>query len=197
MITIITLCKKINQNKPKFCINCKHFLIDNTSIEFSRCSLFPIIEEDHNFLVTGISEKKEVEYNHCSITRSWDNYCGVNGKMYKRKYSKKFSENSVEVFHKPQTQEKKTKMVRDLGKIKSDGVFRKLQTPSAPLTGQALQGSDEEENISNELMALKLIQEVEEKLFKKSNEEILPKYNFNIKNIKNIRKNNEFTEKDF
>ena len=80
-------------NKPKLCINCKYFIKnihndnDNDN-EFGKCSLFPRVEEDNEFLVTGIHKNKNINYYYASTARS-TNMCGKEGKMYKRKYVKK------------------------------------------------------------------------------------------------------------
>ena len=75
--------------KPKLCINCKHFITDGDTDKFGRCSLFPIKHENRDFLVNGIDEDKIIAYTYCSITRNHDDMCGVDGKMYTRKYRKK------------------------------------------------------------------------------------------------------------
>jgi len=76
----------------KFCVNCK-FAINNMDLDkynnnkFMKCSRFPIINENNKqCLVTNISEEN---YNYCSIARKFNDMCGEEGKMYKKKYIKK------------------------------------------------------------------------------------------------------------
>jgi hypothetical protein len=77
---------ELKQIKPKLCINCKYFISDNDSGRFSKCSLFPLEINNYNFLVNGI---EETEYYYCSTARNFDNMCGIEGNMHKRKYIKK------------------------------------------------------------------------------------------------------------
>jgi len=72
--------------KPKLCINCKYFITDNNTGKFGKCSLFPRKESDIYSLVNGIDN---IEYNHCSVSRNLENMCGKEGKMYKKKYTKR------------------------------------------------------------------------------------------------------------
>jgi len=72
----------LNIIKPKLCINCKYFLINNNNNELSKCSLFPKEIDNSNFLVTGIEEEKIVDYSYCSTARQFYHMCGNEGKMY-------------------------------------------------------------------------------------------------------------------
>ena len=75
---------------PKLCVNCKYFLTDNDTGKFGKCSLFQKKENDIYSLVNGIKEVKNNEYIHfCSVARSTEHMCGQEGKMYKKKYTKK------------------------------------------------------------------------------------------------------------
>ena len=67
---------------PKLCINCKFFTNSFlTNNMFGRCSLFPKEEKrDINYYVTGI--EKNVEFQYCSIARTFDDMCGKEGKKY-------------------------------------------------------------------------------------------------------------------
>lgn len=71
-----------SRSKPKFCVNCKYF-IETTYLnrDNGKCSLFP--NESKDYLVSGL--KKPENYYYCSTARSWDNMCGINGTMYKKK----------------------------------------------------------------------------------------------------------------
>ena len=77
--------------KPKLCINCKYFITDYNKDIFGKCSLFPIKEEAINHLINGIQKEEEKEYYYCSTSRRSDNMCGIEGKMYKKKYVKKIN----------------------------------------------------------------------------------------------------------
>ena len=71
--------------KPKFCVNCKFFIIDNENNEYSTCMKFP--EKNNKFLVTGNYEVKN--FNYCSIARHYDDMCGVNATKYVKKRENK------------------------------------------------------------------------------------------------------------
>lgn len=76
--------------KPKLCINCKYFIKDYLSNDkFGKCSLFPKKENDIYMLVSGIPEDKNLEYHYCSVSREIVNMCGKEGKLYKKKYTKR------------------------------------------------------------------------------------------------------------
>lgn len=71
--------------KPKLCINCKYFIQDHDNTEYGKCFLFPRKEGKIKFLVNGIN--KEL-YTYCSIARDYNDMCGEEGIMYKKKYIK-------------------------------------------------------------------------------------------------------------
>jgi hypothetical protein len=91
IFTILTLLFwPILSLKPKFCINCKYFITDNITNKFGRCSLFPKKENNDIYtLVNGIHGETNIEYNYCSVSRELEHMCGKEGKMYKKKYTKK------------------------------------------------------------------------------------------------------------
>jgi len=70
-------------------LNEKRCIKDNHSNIFGKCSLFPKEEKDIYSLVNGIHQDKNNEYFHCSVARNWEDMCGPEGKMYKKKYTKK------------------------------------------------------------------------------------------------------------
>ena len=89
----LSIDPKLSKNpKPKFCINCKHFMPDTTfssednSNKFGRCSLFKNIMYEKYYLVNSKIEDTYDNYQYCSTIRNDDNKCGVNGKLYKKKY---------------------------------------------------------------------------------------------------------------
>jgi len=73
--------------KPKLCINCKHFITDNNTDKFGKCSLFTKKNNIYN-LVNGIN-KDNIEYHYCAVSRDTEDMCGKEGKMYKKKYLKR------------------------------------------------------------------------------------------------------------
>lgn len=83
--------------KPKFCIECKHFIPSGGSNydEFGKCSLskYEIDRNDEQFLVTGIQIPLIVEYRFCTTMRSYEHMCGKEGKEYVRKYRKRILKN--------------------------------------------------------------------------------------------------------
>jgi hypothetical protein len=84
--SIILPISSLQQVKPKLCINCKYFIPDNGNGEFGKCSLFPNIVKNTDFLVNGVNK---VEYYYCSTARSSNKMCDEEGKYYKKKVHKK------------------------------------------------------------------------------------------------------------
>jgi hypothetical protein len=74
-------------NKPRFCVNCKHFIPSNPfgNDEFGKCALYAKIEPDNTYFVTGESKYIEPDYKYCTIVRSYEKYCGKDGKHYSEK----------------------------------------------------------------------------------------------------------------
>ena len=71
--------------EQKLCKNCKHFIPNPRDIKFSKCALFPKLEEDHYALIDGVEYEIPVEYFHCSITRNYNHMCGKKGRKYEKK----------------------------------------------------------------------------------------------------------------
>lgn len=75
------------RTKPKFCVNCKHFIPstgDSSKDElYAKCAMFPH-QNSSDYLVTG----KNIydSYFFCSTARSWSDMCGPDAKKYKKKY---------------------------------------------------------------------------------------------------------------
>ena len=70
----------LNVIKPKLCVNCKHFITDNDSDKFAKCSLFTQKEKnDVYMLVNGIHEGKNIDYHYCSVLRELEHRCGKEG----------------------------------------------------------------------------------------------------------------------
>ena len=55
---------------------------------FGKCSLFPRKENDIFRLVNG-NHKENIDYHYCSTSREIEEKCGKEGKMYKKKYTRK------------------------------------------------------------------------------------------------------------
>jgi hypothetical protein len=87
-LVLLTNSLKIKQ---KLCVNCKFFITPKNGLkdEFGRCAKFPF--ENTKFLVDGIV--REDDFYSCSTARSWETLCGKNAKQYKKKYTRKLSEN--------------------------------------------------------------------------------------------------------
>ena len=88
---LLMLCS--GNKLPKFCVNCKYFITSadifspfGGNKEFGKCALFQRDNDDDNdFLVTGISKFKPIEYKYCSTARNSDSMCGSQGKFYMKK----------------------------------------------------------------------------------------------------------------
>jgi hypothetical protein len=89
ILSILLFSFSLNPNNIKHCINCKFFIDDNDTGKFGKCSLFPRISKDNYFLVNGVINLKSNDFIYCSVAREYENMCGINGKMHKRKYTKK------------------------------------------------------------------------------------------------------------
>ena len=70
------------KEKPKLCIDCKHFITDGKTGEFGKCSLFSMKNNKSKFLVSGIDTG---EYQYCFVSRDRDYMCGEEGKFYEKK----------------------------------------------------------------------------------------------------------------
>lgn len=69
-------------NKPKLCINCKHFMqIDGISKVYGKCLLFPLNSNER--LVVGYNET--TNYYYCTTARSHSDMCGEEGKLFLKK----------------------------------------------------------------------------------------------------------------
>jgi hypothetical protein len=79
----------LREIKPKLCINCKYFITDNISDKYGKCSLFTILDTNRYDLVDGIRKDKNILHHYCSTSRSCNHMCSEEGKMYKKKYTRK------------------------------------------------------------------------------------------------------------
>lgn len=94
MLSIILPSFSVNclSQTPKLCINCKYFINNGVTDEYGKCSFFlkeRLKSQDYDFLVNGIIKDQPKDYMYCSLVRSDENKCGIEGKMHKRKYNKK------------------------------------------------------------------------------------------------------------
>lgn len=84
--SIILPTLSLKKTISKFCINCKFFInSDSNDNKYGKCSLFPMHENNINFLVTGLENN---DYSYCKTARTYDDMCGKEGKKYKKKPSK-------------------------------------------------------------------------------------------------------------
>ena len=81
--TILSPLFSLKVDKPKFCINCKHFISDSHTDKFGKCALFPKNINNY-YLVDGITSEY-IDHMYCSTARSENNMCDKEGKMYKKK----------------------------------------------------------------------------------------------------------------
>ena len=73
------------KTKTKFCVNCRHFIPNESNNEYGKCSLF--VYENSKYLVDGVI--RDNDYYACSTARSWNSLCGKAGKNYKKKYTRR------------------------------------------------------------------------------------------------------------
>lgn len=82
----ILLSLSVISLKPKLCIDCKFFTKNIfTPNKFGKCSLFPKIEIDNDYLIDGVENIKNVDYHYCSTSREFEHMCGKEGKLYEKK----------------------------------------------------------------------------------------------------------------
>ena len=86
IIYLIMVSSSSYMIKPKFCINCKHFIPpDSNNNEYGMCSMFKNIDQTDDFLVTSIKSVKKKNYIYCSIAREFWYMCGKIGRKYEEK----------------------------------------------------------------------------------------------------------------
>jgi hypothetical protein len=87
---LLSMVSSLN-SKPKICKNCKYFILpQGDQDKYGLCSMF--VKEDRNidYLIDGVYKPKDTSnYYHCSVARSYEDLCGIEGKKYKKKYVKK------------------------------------------------------------------------------------------------------------
>lgn len=82
---LVSILLSVSALEPKLCKNCKHFIPHPRDIKFSKCSLFPKLQEENYALIDNIVFDIHVEYFYCSITRNYNHMCGKKGKKYEEK----------------------------------------------------------------------------------------------------------------
>jgi hypothetical protein len=83
---VLTEIFSSNPVKPKFCRDCKFFTKDFfDENKYGKCSLFPKVPEKDNidFLVDGIKPTSKLYF--CSVSRTFKDMCGPEGKFYEKK----------------------------------------------------------------------------------------------------------------
>jgi hypothetical protein len=87
----VKVAKAKPQVKPKKCIDCKYFIKEEefyseyNNNRFGKCSVFPVLESNNDYLVSGIEYEENIEYHYCSTARTLDHMCGKEGKQYEQK----------------------------------------------------------------------------------------------------------------
>ena len=72
--------------EPKLCKNCKHFMPNPRDIKFSKCALFPKLQEDTFVFIDNILFDIPGEHYYCSVTRNYNHMCGKKGKKFEENY---------------------------------------------------------------------------------------------------------------
>lgn len=55
---------------------------------FGKCGAFPVVVENKDYLITGVTESNTIDYRYCSSARFNEKMCGEEGKLHKRRYRK-------------------------------------------------------------------------------------------------------------
>ena len=71
--------------KPKYCINCKHFIENKKYNQFSKCSKFKKFDNENDYLIAGINPVISEKYYYCTTARNLQDMCGKQGKKYEEK----------------------------------------------------------------------------------------------------------------
>jgi hypothetical protein len=87
---VLTLASSL---KPKFCANCRYFINDGSNEALGSCSLFQRLETRVNYNLVVKDHAMPVSYKPCVLVRMDANLCGKEGKMYKKKYVKRITQN--------------------------------------------------------------------------------------------------------
>jgi len=82
---LLSAFSSVSALEPKLCKNCKHFIPNPRDIKYSKCLLFPKLQEDNYALIDGTIYEIPVDYYYCSITRNYNHLCGKKGKKYEEK----------------------------------------------------------------------------------------------------------------
>ena len=83
-ILLLSMLIECTANPIKLCKNCKFFKKNLfPPKKYGKCVLFPIIEDNVDFLLTGNDKFITEHYYQCITARSFDEMCGKDGKLYK------------------------------------------------------------------------------------------------------------------
>jgi hypothetical protein len=83
IIAILCFFLPVFSLETKLCINCKYLIPNTRNIKFSKCFLFPKVEEDHFKFINGDIDDT-IDYHYCSTARGTNSMCGKKGKEYEQ-----------------------------------------------------------------------------------------------------------------
>ena len=90
LFCILFALASCSATKPtNVCVNCQHFTNLYTDVQFGKCTLFPNESIETYELVRGFQPKQHTEYYHCAVARTFEDLCGKEGKMFKKKRANK------------------------------------------------------------------------------------------------------------
>jgi hypothetical protein len=77
----------LKENIPKYCVKCKYFKKATPFVDdkHGSCLKFPVKNISTNDLVTGVRKELHQIYHFCDTARSFELYCGKEGKFYEEK----------------------------------------------------------------------------------------------------------------
>ena len=82
-IFIIIWVAVTNAFVPKLCIHCKHCILDEDFIRFSKCKLFPIVDDRLDYYpVIGEELLPKTDYHFCAVARKSKDMCSAKGEFY-------------------------------------------------------------------------------------------------------------------
>lgn len=75
------------KDATKLCINCKFFkTVVPDDASYGKCTLFPIVENNLSYLVTGV---EKIDYFYCNVARKHNEMCGTKGTYYRKRLPEK------------------------------------------------------------------------------------------------------------
>jgi hypothetical protein len=85
IIYSILTAYSVTSIKPKLCIDCKFYKRNFLNSKYSKCTALKRVVFDNSFLINGIKIKSVLDYEYCSIARTYNNLCGEDPKLYEKK----------------------------------------------------------------------------------------------------------------